>query len=77
MGWREGKPLVGDPEAVTHGYFVETGDSEGIFFDSSHFSDTKKDSSGIPSLAKHNRGLPLQVAHKGLPFAPTHGYSDK
>ena len=39
--------------------------------------DIKKDSSGIPNLVKHNRGLPLRAAPQGgFALAPTHGYSD-
>ena len=39
--------------------------------------DIKKDSSGIPNLVKHNRGLPLRAAPQGgIALAPTHGYSD-
>ena len=37
----------------------------------------KKDSFGIPRFHKVTVGYRFGVAHKGLPFAPTHGYSDK
>ena len=76
-GWREVRP-IGRTDAVTPGNGRIRRIPEESFLILPVLLNIKKDSSGIPSLTKRNRGLPLRAAPQGgFALAPTHGYSDK